>query len=79
MLSFVYWLILIEAHQWSIIQSYAGPQARLNCMMEETRRNGAVPPVTDEKALLAYGAAKGLRPRSGESWHQFRSRIAAHA
>ena len=37
--------------------------------------NGSVPPITDERGLESYGAKFGIRPRAGESWQQFRSRV----
>lgn len=37
--------------------------------------NGSVPPITDERGLESYGAKFGIRPRAGESWAQFRSRV----
>jgi hypothetical protein len=36
---------------------------------------GAVPPVTDEAALLRCGAQYGISPGKGESWEQFRTRV----
>lgn len=41
-LSCAYFLFLITASEWRVVKIYAGPDARIECMAEESRRNAGV-------------------------------------